>query len=233
MICFAKLPIEVPITAIQNEVTSITESWYPHLNKYDYHGSWEVLSLRSPGGSSSTIIPDIINGSDYADTPLMAKCPAIKNITEGLNCPIMAVRLLNLKSGAKIKPHKDNELAFEKGEARIHIPVFTNTKVGFYVEDHQVTMNQGECWYINANLKHSVANNGNTDRIHLVIDCVVNDNLINLFEAADKFARDEDYDVAEKLMIIDALRLQQTSVASKLADDMELEVSMFLNKATV
>jgi len=230
MICFAKLPLKVSITDIQNEVSSITESWHPHLNTFDYQGNWEVLSLRSPGGASSTIIPDIINGSVYMDTPLMDTCQSIKKITENLRCPIMAVRLLNLKSGAKIKPHKDNELAFEKGEARIHIPVFTNNEVEFYVEDNLVKMNEGEFWYINANLKHSVVNNGKSDRIHLVIDSVVNDDLIKLFENADKTSRDEDYNVAEKLLIIEALRHQQTSPAIKLADELQFELDTFLKK---
>lgn len=230
MICFAKLPIAVPITNIQNEVSSITESWHPHLNTFDYQGNWEVLSLRSPGGASSTIIPDIIDGSVFMDTPLMEKCPSIKKITESLLCPIMAVRLLNLKSGAKIKPHKDNELAFEKGETRIHIAVFTNDGVEFYVEDNLVKMNEGECWYINANLKHSVVNNGNNDRIHLVIDCMVNDELKKIFENADKTTREEDYNIAEKLLIIETLKLQQTPGAAALATELEYELNMFLKK---
>jgi hypothetical protein len=230
MICFAKLPLKVSISNIQDEVSSITESWYPHLNTFDYQGNWEVLSLRSPGGASSTIIPDIVNESVFMDTPLMDTCPSIKKITENLRCPIMAVRLLNLKSGAKIKPHKDNELAFEKGEARIHIPVFTNSGVEFYVEDNLVKMNEGECWYINANLKHSVVNNGESDRIHLVIDCVVNNELIKLFDNADKTSRDEDYNIAEKLLIIEALRLQQTPATTDLAAELEYELNTFLKK---
>jgi len=230
MICFAKLPLKISITNIQDEVNSITESWYPHLNTFDYQGNWEVVSLRSPGGASSTIIPDIINGSVFMDTPLMDTCPSVKEITENLLCPIMAVRLLNLKSGAKIKPHKDNELAFEKGEARIHIPIFTNNEVEFYVDDNLVKMNEGECWYINANLKHSVVNNGKSDRIHLVIDCVVNDKLIKLFQKADKTSRDEGYDTAEKLLIIEALKLQQTPAATNLATELEHELNTFLKK---
>jgi hypothetical protein len=233
MICFAKLPLKVSITNIQGEVSSITESWHPHLNTFDYEGNWEVLSLRSPGGSSSTIIPDIINGSVFMDTPLMDICPSIKKITENLLCPIMAVRLLNLKSGAKIKPHRDNELAFEKGEARIHIPVFTNDGVEFYVEDNLLRMNEGECWYINANLKHSAVNNGKSDRIHLVIDCIVNDKLIKLFESADKTTRDEDYNVAEKLLIIEALHHQQTLSAIKLADELQFELNTFLKNRSL
>jgi hypothetical protein len=33
-------------------------------------------------------------------------------------------------------------------------------------------MNEGEAWYLNFNLYHSVENNGRDERVHLVIDCV-------------------------------------------------------------
>ena len=36
-------------------------------------------------------------------------------------------------------------------------------------------MGEGECWYINFNLPHRIHNRGTTDRVHLVIDCVLND----------------------------------------------------------
>jgi hypothetical protein len=39
-------------------------------------------------------------------------------------------------------------------------------------------MKEGECWYLNFNLPHRVKNSGTADRIHLVIDCVVNDWLL-------------------------------------------------------
>ena len=41
-------------------------------------------------------------------------------------------------------------------------------------------MKEGECWYLNLSLKHRVNNFGDTSRIHLVIDCKVNDWIKNL-----------------------------------------------------
>ena len=35
-------------------------------------------------------------------------------------------------------------------------------------------MAEGECWYLNFSLPHKVANNGDKDRIHLVVDCMLN-----------------------------------------------------------
>jgi aspartyl/asparaginyl beta-hydroxylase (cupin superfamily) len=90
-------------------------------------------------------------------------------------CELEAVRLLKLRAGSSIREHKDYNLGYEDGEVRFHIPVLTNPDVEFYLNQQRVVMNEGECWYLNFNLPHRVVNNSVTDRVHLVIDCVVND----------------------------------------------------------
>jgi hypothetical protein len=79
--------------------------------------------------------------------------------------------LINLPKNKKILPHIDsgNEHFFKT--KRIHVPITTNDKCNFIVGDEIVQMKQGEIWEIdNANKVHSVINNGDTDRIHLLID---------------------------------------------------------------
>ena len=53
--------------------------------------------------------------------------------------------------------------------------------VEFAVEGKALPMGEGECWYINFNLPHRIHNRGTTDRVHLVIDCVLNDWLRAMF----------------------------------------------------
>jgi Aspartyl/Asparaginyl beta-hydroxylase len=89
--------------------------------------------------------------------------------------------LLNLAVGAEIKPHSDHCLGYEDGCFRLHIPIITNSQVEFILDGNRVIMNEGECWYIDANFIHSVANRGETDRIHLVIDGIRNEWTDNLF----------------------------------------------------
>ncbi|MEL6865420.1 MAG: aspartyl/asparaginyl beta-hydroxylase domain-containing protein, partial [Bacteroidota bacterium] len=69
-----------------------------------------------------------------------------------------------------IKPHRDFRLGYEDDNFRIHIPITTNDQVSFVLGGEQLRMLPGECWYTNVNFTHSVANNGSTDRVHLVID---------------------------------------------------------------
>jgi len=219
MISHAKLDIFFDVQAMQQEVRSLSQPWSLHFNTMHYDGEWTVLSLRIPGGDSDRIIPELSQAEECKDTPLMEQCPAVKALLKTMHCEVLSVRFLNLKSGANIKPHKDHELAFENGEARLHFPVFTNEQVEFFIEEERVRMNEGECWYINANLTHRVANKGITDRIHLVIDCKVNDWLKAIFERGEKtFAAINKEEIKQ---VIAELRSQQTEMAEKLALELE------------
>ncbi len=224
MISFAKLPLTVPgnmAAGLAHDTAS--SAWQSHFNTSHYEGGWTVLPLRTPAGKDS-IVPDLMGEQGYADTVYMPYFPAVAELVRSLDCPVQSVRFLNLKAGADIRPHRDHELAFEKGEARLHFPVVTNPHVEFYVEDRRVDMHPGTCWYINANLVHHVRNRGTTDRIHLVIDCVVNDWLRGVFDRADKQTRDEDVDRTRQKQVIEALRLQDTPTATQLADRLENEL---------
>ncbi|MGE9314953.1 aspartyl/asparaginyl beta-hydroxylase domain-containing protein [Niabella sp. CJ426] len=222
MICFAQIPLMSP-GSIAAELASYSSDWKAHFNTSHYQGEWTVLPLRAPGGKYH-IVPDLMMEQNYADTAHMKYFPSVNSLLRSFGCPVQSVRFLNLKAGACIKPHRDRELAFEMGEARLHFPIITNPDVAFFVEDNRLNMQAGECWYINANLTHQVHNNGNTDRVHLVVDCLVNDWLRELFSHADKHTKADIVNIEEQKQIIEALRLQNTPTATQLANQLEREL---------
>ncbi|OCX54054.1 hypothetical protein BEL04_07205 [Mucilaginibacter sp. PPCGB 2223] len=223
IIGFARLPVTVP--SFTDVLDFLDDNWQPHFNTRDYEGRWEVLPLRTPGGRD-TIIPEPINGEDgFADTPYMQKTPSVKSLLDNLPCRVNSVRLLNLKAGAIIKEHRDVELSFENGYARLHFPVQTNPQVEFYVSNQRVIMVPGECWYINANMPHRVNNMGGTDRIHLVMDCEVNDWLKDVFESSEKTTFKQKLDPVQTSQMIKALREMQTEFSNRMADELELKLS--------
>jgi hypothetical protein len=169
----------------------ISDDFVPHFNSRYYTGDWSVVALRSVGGKSRQIYPDPTAKDAFADTPLLGKCPYVREVLAIFQCPQQAVRFMRLRAGSVIREHKDLALAFDDGEVRFHIPVRTNPDVQFLLDGERVVMEEGECWYIDFTHRHSVANMGTTDRIHLVIDCVVNDWLrdVMLAKAANAGAR--------------------------------------------
>lgn len=225
----AWLNIPVAIKSIQKEIEMLQSNyWEPHLNRHDYEGGWEVLSFRSPGGGLNTLAESLHN-EGFADTPLLNHCPSVRALLNNLQCEKLAARLLNLQAGAVIKEHTDKELYFEKGEARLHFPVITNPFVEFYLDNERLTMQEGECWYINANLPHRLANKGSGDRIHLVVDCKVNDWLTGVFQAciSKKELSDKEIFLRDKhtiLQTIDELRKQPDSRTAELANELEKQL---------
>jgi hypothetical protein len=91
---------------------------------------------------------------------------------------------MRLAPGSVIKEHRDYTLSFEQGLVRMHIPVLTNEGVNFLLNGTRVAMPAGSCWYLRLSDPHFVANQGAIDRVHMVIDAVVNEWLIALFERA-------------------------------------------------
>ncbi|MBX3736123.1 MAG: aspartyl/asparaginyl beta-hydroxylase domain-containing protein [Candidatus Didemnitutus sp.] len=157
------------------------DEWIPHVQRRHYEGLWSGAALRSLGGSRDNLVPEARDGQRFADTALLARCPYFRAVLAHFRCPLNAVRLLRLQAGSAIAEHVDHALDFEDGEVRIHIPIVTSDGVRFILDGSRLVLAPGECWYTNVNLPHAVENTGTVDRIHLVLDCVVDDWLHQLF----------------------------------------------------
>lgn len=226
IIKYLKFPFRFSASRMQQEVQGLQAEWLAHYNQHDYEGMWTALPLRSINGSVQNVLANAAEDAVFANTALLQQCPYLQEVIDSLQCEKMAVRLLNLQAGAVIKEHKDVELNFEQGEARIHVPIMTNDAVEFYIDDEQIMMHEGECWYANFNMKHRVTNAGTTDRIHLVMDCKVNDWLTGQFgneavEIKKEIPAPPQYTAEQKAMIISSLRAMNTETASRMADEME------------
>jgi quercetin dioxygenase-like cupin family protein len=226
----ALLKIPVDVKRIQKEIEILQSGyWQPHFNRHDYEGGWDVLSFRSPGGGLNTFA-ESLNNEAYADTPLLERCPSVRSLLDSLQCEKLSARLLNLQAGSVIKEHTDKELYFEKGEARLHFPIITNPFVEFYLDNERLQMQEGDCWYINANLPHRLANKGSSNRIHLVVDCKVNHWLSQVFNQAiaKTELKDKEIFLGEKQAIIQTineLRRQPDSRAAELANELERQLN--------
>jgi hypothetical protein len=159
------------------------EEWVTHFNTDEYEGEWHGVALRSVGGRPAALYPDPAPGATFTDTAVLARCPYFQAVLAQLRCPLRAVRLLRLGPGSRIREHRDHRLGYEDGQVRIHVPITTNPEVDFVVNGDKLRMNAGESWYVNFNLPHRVVNRGTTPRVHLVIDCVVDDWLRALLPA--------------------------------------------------
>lgn len=200
--------------------------WPVHFNKNDYTGKWSSFSLRSISGDELDILAT--PNANFKDTLTLSRCRYFKEIIDFFECPKEAVRLLSLAPKSYIKEHTDDKAGYEDGFFRIHIPIQTNEKVVFRLNGNTLPMKVGECWYANFNLPHYVSNDGNDDRIHLVIDCIRNEWSDKLFQAIgyDFDAEHKPkYDDATKLLMIEQLSLMKADIAKQLIEQLKAEMA--------
>lgn len=228
-----RLPLQFDATRLQEELAYCQESWTSHFNTSYYSGDWSGIPLRSAEGAHHRLSAGTAGSREFADEPVLQHLPYTQSVIDSIQAPKTVVRYLRLAPGSVIKPHKDYDLTFWDGFVRLHIPIITNEQVCFLLDNKQVIMQEGECWFADFSKEHSVANNGKTDRVHLVIDCLVNEWLKNLFVTAGIIGEDEQppqemdqYDRATKLLIIEQLEVQGSAKSLELAAQMRKEMGV-------
>lgn len=221
---FLLLPFLFDVPALLKDIAICDKHhWASHYNKADYAGDWTGISLRSANGLVENILATESN--IYKDTPLMDACHYFREITLGFGCELETVRLLALAPGSVVKTHRDPGLAYSLGCFRLHIPILTDNDVSFVVDGEKLPMQAGQCWYANFDLPHSVANEGNVRRVHLVIDGKRNEQSDALFaEAGYNFSAENkplQYDEKTKAMMIERLKEMGTETALRLIAELE------------
>lgn len=154
----------------------------------DNHHIWQ-LPISDPAGMTGHILPD---NTGYYTLCWNDNKPGPKPFEQGCAKPeyrdndddelnprecfkgygLELVKKLPFKSkkwvvtvhvpGTKLITHQDSP-----DKLRIHIPIFTNSKSEWIINDQQYHMEPGWAYLVNTTLPHSVENNGTTDRIHL------------------------------------------------------------------
>lgn len=86
---------------------------------------------------------------------------------------VLRLLLAKLRSGGRIDEHVDTGFSLLNSH-RIHIPIISNTSTAFHVGDTTKNMQAGEFWEIDNGRTHAVRNDGDKDRIHLIVDWMPN-----------------------------------------------------------
>ena len=158
--------------------------------KYSKGDAWTALSLRGYGEDPLDILKPNVLGSKVKtevklqDTHLLGNPSfrAVRDIMTRIPSTFERVRLMKIKAKSAIGKHSDRidkDFGFNDGNiVRIHVPIRTNEDVVFYLwEGREKTFNHlktGHFYYVDVRAPHSVINNSNEDRIHLVMDTYVN-----------------------------------------------------------
>jgi len=173
------------IKEIVDHIKNFDREWFtiPELamdrtnNPVDVLPIFKVPMYFNPMSRSTELLPAIRATRD--DKLLKLVEPIIKKVESLYNSRHGRVWLAKLEAGKKIPLHIDHADSEGKERSdgfysfavhRVHISLITNDDVIFNVNEEIKNFKVGECWEMNNNVPHTIENNSNFDRIHLVID---------------------------------------------------------------
>jgi aspartyl/asparaginyl beta-hydroxylase len=175
-----KLPLQFDAARLQEALAQVSpDVWPAHSVRIHYDEGWGGIALRSGSGRADDL--DAAPIHTYRNTPLLEQSAYLREVLAAFQCPLSRVRLLRLAVGTVIHEHVDEGFGSGRNQLRLHVPIQTNPGVEFYSDGRRVTMAPGECWFIDTTYPHRLANRGDQDRVHLVIDCVVDEWLLAMF----------------------------------------------------
>lgn len=142
------------------------DSWSAQFSSQDWVATWPL------SGDVWRVIKIFENGEF---TPHADQFNGIREVLDSFKCPIKNAMFYSLIPGGVLLPHRDVVGSLGLGGIRLHVPVLTNDKITFQVEGENYLLPPGDLWALDTSYIHSVANNGTSDRVHLVLDVQVND----------------------------------------------------------
>ena len=165
------------------------------LQQFEYYN---VIPLRAPAHTVDTSLPfpppaaDYADGSwcDWMDTDYLKNSPYLNSVIDTFKAKtkVTLVRLLRLAPNSVVQQHTDPTLGLEveKSVIRLTVPILNKEGIQFFLNDTEVPMQPGECWYLRLTDPHRVINNGSTERVNLTIDMIPNDWIREIIKESDQ-----------------------------------------------
>ena len=172
---------KINLNKIKEETVGILKQENFLNHKGDHSGGWGAIGLITFGGDPYN---DLCSDEEIKPTRLLQKCPEVQKIIELIPGIKQRVRIMEVKPNTRVFWHYDNgetidDLDYKKN-ARLHIPIFTNNLVEMNICHQKIEWEEGKIYYGDFSFPHMIHNKSNQNRIHLIIDVKISDDLLLL-----------------------------------------------------
>jgi hypothetical protein len=179
-----RLPFKFDTELLNRDLlTAETFEFSTHPLKY-HDGTWQAINLVYSGGKIQyTHEGNLGYGDDPPlPTPVLAECPYFRHVLDSFGTPIKMARLSALPPGGRILRHHDPVESVDFGMMRIHIPIRNDPEqVVFHLAFRRRWWQPGETWYGDFTFPHSVHNGASYNRVNMIVDVEMTDNLLATF----------------------------------------------------
>lgn len=155
------------------EIQDASLPWKEEYREYQSSG-WQTVTLMNPTGN---YLDNVIYDGAAIPTSLLSDLPYTADLLESLSLKVMWARVACLKPNSFLWEHIDYKDLSDVRKVRIHIPLTTNSRSEICFSKNNVHMGVGFIWKLNPIFSHAVCNLGASDRLHLILDCYLNEKL--------------------------------------------------------
>ena len=167
---------DVNITNLAKIISSIDEDkwkeWSLRQTKFDVHKNTNSIPFiwNQWDVESRLFNLDYMNQNSQLWEVLKPFLSRLVNKYDGV---IVNCLFARLKAGTDIKPHKDISLNLLLVH-RIHLVIITSPSVQFFIDNTPYEFPAGRIFELSNDRFHSVRNNSDRDRVHLIVDILPN-----------------------------------------------------------
>lgn len=159
---FIRLPIRFDIARLQQELAQFADpDWAAH--PLHYKGNSAIRLISANGEENDDIAGEMMI------TRHLRRCAYVQQVFSVFQSVLTRSRFMRLAPGNVVPEHCDINYHWIH-RTRIHIPIVTHPDVRFKCDGTEVHMAAGEAWIFDNWRPHSVENNSDITRVHLVID---------------------------------------------------------------
>lgn len=175
---FQLIATNIDVLPLAIEIYRQPELWNQHNARTDCEGSFKgtddiwgrfraAEELVSPESYAEPFVPVMY--------PAWFALPHLRPLVFGLMAKLEAVALgavliTRVPPGQQVAPHDDRGRWHpEHYRTKAYIPLATNAQCYSTCGDERVTMGLGECWLFDNLQTHSTVNDGETDRMTLIV----------------------------------------------------------------
>jgi hypothetical protein len=167
------------IENLRKELVGAGIAWSENYSKY-HSGGWKTAALFNASGDSKD---NDLEDCSPVPTELADRLPLLRSFLEVMDLELMWARILKLEPGACLWEHTDYGAPHLKRapRLRLHIPLQTDEAAVIVLPSHVFHLKRGFVWKLCPDeTRHGACNDGTEDRIHVIVDCYVDDRLRSL-----------------------------------------------------